>query len=296
MPLQKTIGLTSEYLCMQENQSGPIKSVEFSPASCNSATDTDLCKEVPVPQTDRDGNADLPQVSATPTKSVSNSPSIFISPDVSWSPVPDQISQQSTETKSSSNMCAENHSDQLFQSIPTVSNECQSFESNSPVSSYCDSGIASMYSQTFQHPTPTITHSSLPERDSINQNQNLSLIISKSDLFQVKSREEDSKETVNLDLPTQTLHQSEVVEVTNNRGRDLSPLPKSTPILSLDNVITSLTDTSLSGCTNQPVDPFVKSFEQVKQSDGHKEYGRLHPVRRPWKVMYYTLRWLKPFT
>ena len=135
MPLQKTIGLTSEYLCMQENQSGPIKSGEFSPLSFNSATDTDLCKEVPVLQTDRDGYADLPQVSATPTKSVSNSPSIFISPDVSRSPVPDKISPQSTETKSSSNICAENHSDQSFQSIPAVSNEYQSFESNSSGSS-----------------------------------------------------------------------------------------------------------------------------------------------------------------
>ena len=58
---------------------------------------------------------------------------------------------------------------------------------------------------------------------------------------------------------------------------------------------TSLTDKALSGDTSQLAVSPVKSFEQVRQSEGHKEYGRQHPVRRPWKLMYHTLRWLKPF-
>ena len=37
------------------------------------------------------------------------------------------------------------------------------------------------------------------------------------------------------------------------------------------------------------------TFEQVKQADGHQQNGRLHPVRRPWQLMLYTLKLFKPF-
>ena len=37
------------------------------------------------------------------------------------------------------------------------------------------------------------------------------------------------------------------------------------------------------------------TFEQAKQVDGHQQYGRLHPVRRPLQLMLYTLKLFKPF-
>ena len=86
MPLQRAIGLSPANLCLQNNQSGTITSGEFSPVLSNSITDTDLFEEVPVSQTDRDGNADLPQVSATPTKSFTVCLSNSVSTEESMSP------------------------------------------------------------------------------------------------------------------------------------------------------------------------------------------------------------------
>ena len=49
--------------------------------------------------------------------------------------------------------------------------------------------------------------------------------------------------------------------------------------------------TSAQNTTDETLDQSLDSpsnlFKQAKQSDGHIEYGRLHPVRRPWKIMYH---------
>ena len=116
MPLQQAIDLSPTYLCLEENQSVTIQSGEFSPASFSSATDTDLCM-VPVPQADRDGTVDLPQVSVAPTKSFTVSLSDSIPTQESMSPEINhhQEAQQSTE---------KNQSDTLFQSVPVLPNVC----------------------------------------------------------------------------------------------------------------------------------------------------------------------------
>ena len=137
-----------------------------------------------------------------------------------------------------------------------------------------------------------------------------------SKLSQVKTGEECSKEIVNVYACTSS-YQSVVVESTDSRGENVIPIltscpasqflcsPNLTPVegpitVSSESTVeicgeTTLTDKVLSGFTNQSSVSPVKSFEQVKQADGHREYGRLHPVRRPWQLMYNTLRWLKPF-
>ena len=220
--------------------------------------------------------------------------------------------------------CAVNQSDHSFESVPVSSNACQSIESQSICSRPCDSGIVSILDQTSQQPSPTKTLLSLSENDISSSNQIFTSIPSISELSQIKTGEVCSKEIVHVYTHTSS-HHSIVVEHTENRGRNWSFLSLQSPILTIghslpfphspslpciegsDNVssrsiveicgdtFTSLTDKALSGGTSQFAVSPVKSFEQVKQSDGHKEYGRLHPVRRPWKLMYHTLRWLKPF-
>ena len=133
-----------------------------------------------------------------------------------------------------------------------------------------------------------------------------------SGVSQVKTGEECSKQTLNV-YTCKSSHQSVLVGYADSTLSQHEPIltsGHSVPfpcIKGSDNVssqltveicgdtFTSLTDKALSGDTSQFAVSPVKSFEQVRQSEGHKEYGRQHPVRRPWKLMYHTLRWLKPF-
>ena len=268
---------------------------EFSPVPLNSVRVTDFNNEIPVSETDMVENADSSQVFATPTKSTTVCPVDSIATKVITPPVSNQVALQSAETKLSFHSCAVNQSDHSFESVPVSSNACQSTESQSICSSPCDSGIVSILDQTSQQPSPTKTLLSLSENDISSSNQIFTSIPSISELSQIKTGEECSKQVVHVYTHTSS-HHSIVVEHTENRGRNRSPLPlQSTPIITLGHSITSLPNKALSGGTSQFAVSPVKSFEQVKQSDGHKEYGRLHPVRRPWKLMYLTLRWLKPF-
>ena len=312
MPLQQAIDLSPTGLCLEENQSVTIQSGEFSPVSFSSAADKDLCT-VPVPQADWDGTADLPKGSVAPTKSftvcLSDSfPTQSMSPEINHH----QEVQQSTE---------KNQSDTLFQSVPVLPNACQSLVNHNNGSRICDSGIASILDQTSHQPSPTNTLFTSPDKDRRIQTQIISHITSMSGVSRVKTGEECSKQTVNV-YTCKSSQQSVLVEYADSTLSQHAPIltsghsvpfphfPSLPCIEGSDKVssqstveicgdtFTSLTDKALSGDTSQfavsPQCP-VKSFEQVRQSEGHKEYGRQHPVRRPWKLMYHTLRWLKPF-
>ena len=288
LPLQRAIDLAPENLCLQDIQSSTRISGEFSPFLSNGFTDTDLFEEVPVSQADRDGDADLPKVSVAPTRSITNSPSVFVSTEGIMSPVPSQSSLQSVHS------CAAHQSDLSFQPVPMPANACQSLESHTNDSSHCDSGIVSMLEQTSLQSSPTKTLLSLSDNamSSPNQMSHITCTIL-SELSQIKTGEECSNELVQV--YTNTSHQTVVIESFNSRDRQLLSLSQSKPVLALGHTIMPLPDKSLSVCTIQSAVSPVNSFEQVIQSDGHRLYGRLHPVRRPWQLIYNTLRWLKPF-
>ena len=214
------------------------------------------------------------------------------------SPISNKVSLQSAETKSTS------HS------------SCQSLVNHNTGSSLCDSGIASILDQTSHQPSPTNTLFTSPDKDRSIQTQIISHITSMSGVSQVKTGEECSKQTVNV-YTCKSSHQSVLVEyadsalsqpapiLTSGHSEPLTHSPSLPCIEGSKNVSsqltvevcgdTSLTDKALSGGTSQFAVSPLKSFEQVRQSEGHREYGRQHPVRRPWKLMYHTLRWLKPF-
>ena len=318
MPLQREIFLSHTDFCLEENQSGTTCSCEFSPVPLNSVCVTDFYNEIPVSETEIDGNADSSQVFATPTKSTTVCPADSMATKVITPPVSNQVTLQSAETKLSFHSCAVNQSDHSFESVPVSSNACQSIETHSICSSLCDSGIASILDQTSHQLSPTNTLFSSPDKDRSIQTQIISHITSMSGVSQVKIGEECSKQTVNV-YTCNSSHQSVLVEYADSTlsqhapiltSGHLVPFPHSPSLPCIegsDNVssqstveicgdtFTSLTDKALSGDTSRFAVSPVKSFEQVRQSEGHKEHGRQHPVRRPWKLMYHTLRWLKPF-
>ena len=321
MPLQREIFLSQADFCLEENQSGTSSSGEISPVPLNSVRVTDFYNEVPVSETEMDGNADSSQVFATPTKSTTVCPADSMATKVIAPPVSNQVTLQSAETKLSFHSCAVNQSDHSFESVPVSSNACQSIESHSICFSLCDSGIASILDQTSHQLSPTNTLFSSPDMDRSIQTQIISHITSMSGVSQVKTGEECSKQTVNV-YTCNSSHQSVLVEYADSTLSQHAPIltsghsvpfPHSPSLPCIEgsdkvssqstveicgDTFTSLTDKALSGDTSQfavsPQSP-VKSFEQVRQSEGHKEYGRQHPVRRPWKLIYNTLRWLKPF-
>ena len=316
MPLQREIFLSQADFCLEENQSGTTSSGEFSPVPFSSVPVTDICDEIPVSETDMAGNADSSQVFATPTKSTTVCPADSIATKVITPPVSNQVALQSAETKLSSHSCAVNQSDHSFEPVPVSSNACQSIVSHSTCSSLCDSGIASILDQTSHQLSPTNTLFTSPDKDRSIQTQIISHITSMSGVSQVKTGEECSKQTVNV-YTCKSSHQSVLVEYadsalsqpapifTSGHSEPLTHSPSLPCIEGSKNVSsqltvevcgdTSLTDKALSGGTSQFAVSPLKSFEQVRQSEGHREYGRQHPVRRPWKLMYHTLRWLKPF-
>ena len=314
MPLQREFFLSQADFCLEENQSGTTSSGEFSPVPFSSVSVTDICDEIPVSETD--GNADSIQVFVTPTKSTTVCPADSMATKVITPPVSNQVTLQSAETKLSFHSCAVNQSDHSFKSVPVSSNSCQSVESHSICSSLCDSGIASVLDQTSHQLSPTNTLFTSPDKDRGFQTQIISHITSMSGVSQVKTGEECSKQTVNV-YTCKSSHQSVLVEYADSALSQPAPIfnsghseplthsPSLPCIEGSKNVSsqltvevcgdTSLTDKALSGGTSQFAVSPLKSFEQVRQSEGHKEYGRQHPVRRPWKLMYHTLRWLKPF-
>ena len=318
MPLQREILLLQADFCLEENQSGTTSSGEFSPVPFSSVSVTDICDEILVSETDVDGNTDLSQVSVPPTNSYAVCPADSIATKVITPPVSNQVALQSAETKLSFHSCAVNQSDHSFEPVLLSSNACQSIESHSICSSLCDSGIASILDQTSHQLSPTNTLFTSPDKDRSIQTQIISHITSMSGVSQVKTGEECSKQTVNV-YTCNSSHQSVLVEYADSTLSQHAPIftsghsvpfphsPSLQCIEGSDNVpsqstveicgdtFTSLTDKALSGDTSQFAVSPVKSFEQVRQSEGHKEYGRQHPVRRPWKLMYHTLRWLKPF-
>ena len=318
MPLQREIFLSQADFCLEENQSGTTSSGEFSPVSFSSVPVTDICDEIPVSELDMAGNANSSQVFATPTKSTTVCPADSITTKVITPPVSNQVALQSAETKSSFHNCAVNQSDHSFEPVPVSSNACQSIESHSICSSLCDSGIASLLDQTSHQLSPTNTLFTSPDKDRRIQTQIISHITSLSGVSQVKTGEECSKQTVNVHTYTcKSSQQSVLVEYADSTLSQHAPIlisghsvpfPHSPSLPCIEgskNVSsqltvevcgdTSLTDKALSGGTSQFAVSPLKSFEQVRQSEGHREYGRQHPVRRPWKLMYHTLRWLKPF-
>ena len=321
MPLQREIILSQSDFCLEKNQSGTTSSAEFSPVPFSSVPVTDICDEIPVSETDMAGNADSSQVFATPTKSTTVCPADSIATKVITPPVSNQVALQSAEIELSFHSCALNQSDHSFEPVPVSSNACQSIESHSICSSLCDSGIASILDQTSHQPSPTNTLFTSPDKDRSIQTQIISHITSMSGVSvvsQVKTGEECSKQTVNV-YTCKSSHQSVLVEYadsalsqpapifTSGHSEPLTHSPSLPCIEGSKNVSsqltvtvevcgdTSLTDKALSGGTSQFAVSPLKSFEQVRQSEGHREYGRQHPVRRPWKLMYHTLRWLKPF-
>ena len=293
----------------QSSKPDTIKTNELSPF--NRVPVTNMCQKIPVSKTDRDGTADLSQDSV---KSFTVSLDDPDTTEMIRSPELNQISPQSTETKIISN-CILNQSDSTSQSITVVPGDCQSF------SSHHDSGIVSMVQLDQNLPllSPVKTVPGLSEIDNCNSNQSFVHITS---LQTIKTDGESSKEIVYA--CSASLHLSGVVkssDIVHRTGMPIltpcltsppSMLP-STCITSIEEqnmVLSELSEPTLEICVdpvkaltenvpytglNQPADSSVKSFEQVIQSEGHTEYGRLHPVRRPWKLMYLTLRWLKPF-
>ena len=131
MPLQRDFFLSQANFGLEENQS----SGEFSPVPLNSVRVTDFYNEIPVSETDMDGNADSSQVFATPTKSTTVCPADSVPTEVITPHVSNLITLQSAETKFISHSCAVNQSDHSFASVPVSSNACQSFESHSICSS-----------------------------------------------------------------------------------------------------------------------------------------------------------------
>ena len=317
MPLQSEIFLSHTDFCLEENQSGTTSSGEFSPVPLTGVRATDFCNMIPVSETDVDGSTDLSQVSVPPTRSTTVCHADSVPTEVIMSPISNKVSLQSAETKLISYSCAVNQSDHSFESVPVSLNASQSIENHNTGSSLCDSGIASILDQTSYQPSPTSTLFTSPDKDRI-QEQIISHITSMSGVSQVKTGEECSKQTVNV-YTCKSSQQSVLVEyadstllqhasiLTFGHSVPFTHSPSLPCIEGSDNVssqstvevcgdtFTSLTDKALSGGTSQFAVSPVKSFDQVKQSDGHKEYGRLHPIRRPWKLMYHTLRWLKPF-
>ena len=316
MPLQREFFLSQADFCLEENQSGTTSSGEFSPVPFSSVSVTDICDEIPVSETDVDGNTDLSHVSVPPTNSCAVCPADSNTSEVIMSPISNKVSLQSAETKSTSHSFAVNQSDTLFQSVLVLPNSCQSLVNHNTGSSLCDSGIASILDQTSHQPSPTNTLFTSPDKDRSIQTQIISHITSTSGVSQVKTGEECSKQTVNV-YTCKSSHQSVFVEYadsalsqpaplfTSGHSEPLTHSPSLPCIEGSKNVSsqltvevcgdTSLTDKALSGGTSQFAVSPLKSFEQVRQSEGHREYGRQHPVRRPWKLMYHTLRWLKPF-
>ena len=281
-----------------------IKSNELSPL--NRVPVTNMCQKILVSKTDKDGTADLSHDSAAPaTMSFTVSAADPDTTEMITPHVLDQISLQSTN-------CTLNQSGSTSQSVTVIPNDCQSF------SNHHDSGIVSMvqFDQNLPMLSPVKTVPGLSEIDNCNSNQSFVHITS----LQTKTEGESSKEIVYA--CSASLHLSGVVKSSDIMHRTGMPiltpcltsppsmLPSITSIEEQNMVLSELSEPTLEICVdpvkaltenvpytglNQPADSSVKSFEQVIQSEGHTEYGRLHPVRRPWKLMYLTLRWLKPF-
>ena len=292
--------------CTIDSQSlkpGTIKSGELSPFDSVSATN--MSQKMPVSKTDKDGTADLSHDSAAPAMSFTVSAADPDTTEMITPHVLDQITLQSTN-------CTLNQSDSTSQSVTVIPNDCQSF------SNHHDSGIVSMvqFDQNLPMLSPVKTVPGLSEIDNCNSNQSFVHITS----LQTKTEGERSKEIVYA--CSASLHLSGVVKSSDIMHRTGMPvltpcltsppsmLPSITSIEEQNMVLSELSEPTLEICVdpvkaltenvpytglNQPADSSVKSFEQVIQSEGHTEYGRLHPVRRPWKLMYLTLRWLKPF-
>ena len=298
----ENVFMPHSYTTDQSTQFDIMTSGEISPPF-NSVGNTELGPETPVSHTDRDGTIDLPPVSAAPSKSITVSPTHSVTTE--GSTVSNKISLQLSESKMP---CTTNRSDDTPRSNPDVSHTCQSFDS------YCDSGIVSMLDQTSQLPPLVQTESSLSVKSNTNPNQSITHITPTTESLHLKTEEESNKEFACSNVSPQ----STLVESSDSTGKYVSQTltpdltsPYSSPsnITSVEGQNPVISKPTLEMCgeasksltvvpcgySEQSAVSPVKSFEQVIQSEGHTEYGRLHPVRRPWKLMYLTLLWLKPF-
>ena len=277
-----------------------MKSGEISP-SFSSVSNTELGPLTPVSQTDKDSH----QFSAVPSKSITGSHTDSVATEVSS--VSSKITIQSLETgKLSHSHDSSNQSVNTFHpmSVPSVS--CQS------VTNHCDSGIISMLDQTSQLLSPVHTHSSFFDKG-IDVKENLGHHCTQitstgtSVSYQIET-EKDSSNEINTSSQSRKVNSSDSNNTTYTS--DLTP-----PLASLSNVtsveeqhtvlnhtaeicretFTALTGIVPCGYSEQSAVSPVKLFDEVMQTEGHKEYGKLHPVRRPWQLIYNTLRWLKPF-
>ena len=285
----ENVFMPHSYTTDQSTQFDIMTSGEISPPF-NSVGNTELGPETPVSHTDRDGTIDLPPVSAAPSKSITVSPTHSVTTE--GSTVSNKISLQLSESKMP---CTTNRSDDTPRSNPDVSHTCQSFDS------YCDSGIVSQLDQTCQLSSPIKTLDSLSDKTGCSTNQTLLLNSSISESFQTKTGEECGRDS----------SKSSLINTTESSGKNATPIltagltsPSPSNFRSVTTEATSeicgeasksLTDNIPYKSMNQLAVSPMKLFDEVMQSEGHKEYGKLHPVRRPWQLLYLTLRWLKPF-
>ena len=278
-PLHSAMDLSSHLDTMKTGEISPVTSVK----------DTDLGPVTQVSQTDKDGNADLRHISAGLSRSITVSPSDPFKTD----PVSCEISQDCTSSEQSSNTA---QSAQVV-SVPTV---CQSFES------HCDSGIVSLLDQTSWLSNTVQTLVSLSDKTSCDTNHTLTPKPPVSMSFQIIPEEECSREINTSSSQSAIINSTESSGkyVTHKLTHDLNSHSPSNTTPSVTSEPTSeicrepskaMTNNAPHKCFNQTAVSPMKLFDDVMQSEGHKEYGRLHPVRRPWKLMYLTLRWLKPF-
>ena len=260
-----------------------MKSGEFSPSSSGVDT-TELGPVTPVSQTDKDGNADLQCNSAGPSKSITVRPTDPFTTGLS--PVSNQSSSISSETQIARHIYTiSGQNDNASQSVQVVETADQSS------TNICDSGMVSMLDQTSlpnmvqldqhshnsQELSTANTLSTLSEKNNIVTNQSLVQITSESS--QTKTGEEIS--TVSSQSPILTSCFTSPFSIVTSVPQQKTVSSEPTLELCVDPV-KALTDNVSYKCLNQPACSPVKSFEQVIQSEGHKEYGRLHPVRRPW--------------
>ena len=254
--------------------------------------DTVLSPEMPVSQTDRDGAADSHQVSAAPSKSITVSHTDSVA--TQGPSVTNQITILSSEAEiiSHSNDSS-NQSVDLSHRVSVPSTSCQSV---------CDSGIVSILDETSQLPCPIHTDSSCSDEGKTNPDH-FTQITPTSEISQIETVDEGKGISISA---SQSGVMNSAYSTVNNITPILNPGLTSP---SSSNVTCVTSEPTVEGCgeaitvltvvpcghSEQSAGSPVKSFEQVVQSEGHTEYGKLHPVRRPWQLLYLTLRWLKPF-
>ena len=286
-PLHSAMDLSSHLDTMKTGEISPVTSVK----------DTAYGPVTPVSQTDKDGNADLQCNSAGPSKSITVRPTDPFTTELS--PVSYQISSETEIARHSYTTSGQNdNSSQSAQVVETPQ------ESSTNI---CDSGIVSMLDQTSlpnmvqldqnshnsQELSPVNTLSTLSEENNIETNQCLVHITSESS----KTNTGEEISTVSSQslilTPCFTSPFSIYPIVTSVEGQKIV---SSEPTLKICvDPVKALTHNAPHKCMNQPSVSPMKLFDEVMQSEGHKEYGKLHPVRRPWQLFYNTLRWLKPF-